>query len=194
MGDFNVNLTEFYHSIQKHNQGKWQYSLVRHLHQQRYLDLPRLFHSDPEHSPHTFQLPQNNARTRIDTIFISHNFPFTPLYSHTKQSFLYLSDHLIVAAYFQRFKSKADKRAIRNNNKRQSYQVHKMDPEDWHTFEETSDKYYRCHHYKQYERLTANRKNLNVIWTKIKELLVHTANKTVPKRHVSPDQPMPTPK
>ena len=69
-----------------------------------------------------------------------------------------------------------------------------MDPEDWHTFEETSDKYYRCHHYKQYERLTANRKNLNVIWTKIKELLAHIANKTVPKRHVSPDQPMPTPK
>ena len=34
MGDFNVNLTEFYRSIQKHNQGRWQYSLVRHLHQQ----------------------------------------------------------------------------------------------------------------------------------------------------------------
>ncbi len=153
-----------------------------------------MFHNEPDHPPHTFQSPQNNARTRIDTIFVSSNFPFTSLYSYTKQFFLYLSDHLIVAAYFQNFESKADKRAIRNYNKWQSYQVNKIDPEDWHTFEEMSDRYYRCHNYKQYEWLNANCKNLNIIWTKIKELLVYTANKTVPKRHVSPDQTILKPK
>ena len=69
-----------------------------------------------------------------------------------------------------------------------------MDSEDWRTFEETSDRYYRCHNYKKYEHLNANRKNLNIIWTKLKELLVYTANKTVSKRHVSPDQIIPKPK
>jgi len=188
MGDFNANLTEFYRSIGKHNQGRWHFNLLQHLHQQRYVDLPKTFHNEPDDPPHTFQSPQNNAKTRIDSIFISPNFSFTPLYSHTKQSFLYLSDHRIVAAYFQNFESKADKRAIRNNLKRQCYQINKMDPEDWHTFEETSDRYYRCHNFKQYEQLTATRKHLNTIWTKIKELLVYTANKTVPRRRVSPDQ------
>ena len=66
-----------------------------------------------------------------------------------------------------------------------------MDVEDWQTFENTSDQYYRCHKYKQYECLNANRKNLNIIWTKIKELLVYTANKTVSKHHVSPNHIIP---
>jgi len=74
------------------------------------------------------------------------------------------------------------------------YQVNKMDIEDWQTFEDTSDRYYRCHNYSQYESLKANRKNLNIIWTKLKELLVHTANKTVPKHNVSPNQIIPKPK
>ncbi len=194
MGDFNANLTDFYNSTSRHNQGKWQYTLLRHLHQQRYQDLPKLFHNDSDHIPHTFQSPQNQAKTRIDSIFILPNFPFTPLYSHTKQSFLYLSDHLIVAAYFQNFESKADICTNRIKNKRLMYQVNKMDIEDWQTFEDTSDRYYRCHNYSQYESLKANRKNLNIIWTKLKELLVHTANKTVPKHNVSPNQIIPKPK
>jgi len=106
IGDFNANLDRFYHSVSKHNKGSWQYTLFYYLQQQRFLDLQLMFSANYTHPGPTFTSPQNGTTTRIDAIFVSPNFPFTPLYCHTRKSFLYLSDHLIVAAYFQLVESK----------------------------------------------------------------------------------------
>ncbi len=106
MGDFNANLDKFYVSVSKHNKGSWKYTLLHYLQQHRFSDLQQVYSEDPNHPGHTFESPQNDAKTRIDAIFTSPSFPFTPLYCHTRKTFLYLSDHLIVAAYFQPVESK----------------------------------------------------------------------------------------
>ncbi len=108
-------------------------------------------------------MPQNQAETRIDTIFISPNFPFTPLYSHTKKSFLYLSDYLIVAAYFQQIEPKVEQHDKRHKSRRRIFNLTQMEPSDWDAFANASDKYFRCYNYIQYERLLANRQNLNIM-------------------------------
>jgi len=109
MGDFNANLDRFYTSVSKHNKGSWQYTLLHYLQQHRFSDLQQIFSHDPDQPGHTFVSPQNGAVSRIDAIFTSPNFPFLPLYCHTRKSFLYLSDHFIVAAYFQPIESTKEK-------------------------------------------------------------------------------------
>ena len=101
MGDFNANLDHFHLSVSKHNKGCWQYSLFHYLQQNRYTDLQLIFGSDQTSPGFTFTSPQNDAITCIDAIFTSPSFSFAPLYCHTRKSFWYLSDHLIVTAYFQ---------------------------------------------------------------------------------------------
>jgi len=180
MGDFNANLERFYNSVSKNNKGCWQYTLLHYLQQHRFSDLQQLFSHDPDQPEHTFVSPQNGAVSRIDAIFTSLKFPFLSLYCHTCKSFLYLSDHLIIAAYFQPIESAKEKHEKRLRTRSKIYNVHKMKADDWQQFSTYSDKYYHDHNYQKYERLHANRHNLNVLWTKIKELLVTTANKTVP--------------
>ncbi len=109
MGDFNANLDKFYYSVSKHNTGSWQYSVFHYLQQHRFTDLQLAFSTDQTHPGATFQSSQNGAKTRIDAIFTFPDFPFEPLYCHTRKSFLYLSDHLIVAAYFQPIETQKEK-------------------------------------------------------------------------------------
>ncbi len=127
----------------------------------------------------TFTSSQNGVITRIDAIFASPNFPFTPLYCHTRKSFLYLSDHLIVAAYFQPVESAKERHDRRLCTKRKVYNVSLIETADWQVFADYSEKYYKEHNYKKYEVLSATRQHINLLWTKIKELLITTANKTV---------------
>ncbi len=194
MGDFNANLERFYSSTRKHNKGAWQYTLLHYLQQHRFSDLQQIFSEEPSQPGHTFVSPQNGAVTRIDAIFTSPNFPFTPLFCHTRKSFLYLSDHLILATYFQPVESKKEKYERRLRMRSKVYQVHKMEQKDWQAFSKYSDQYYHDHNYKKYDRLTANRHNLNILWTKIKEVLITTANKTVPSSFKSSDDHIPKPK
>ncbi len=109
MDDFNANLEYFYTSVSKHNKGCWQYTLLHYLQQNRFSDLHQLFSKDPAQLGHTFESPQNGTISRIDAIFTLPNFSFTPLFCHTRKSFLYLSDHLIIAAYFQPIESKKER-------------------------------------------------------------------------------------
>ena len=69
-----------------------------------------------------------------------------------------------------------------------------METDDWQKFSEYSDKYYHDHNYQIYERLPANRPNLNLLWTKLKELLITTANKTVPCSYRSAEDRLLKPK
>src|SRR6266498_1765713 len=194
MGDFNANLDRFYTSVSKHNKGSWQYTLLHYLQQHRFSDLQQIFSHDPDQPGHTFVSPQNGAVSRIDAIFTSPNFPFLPLYCHTRKSFLYLSDHIIVAAYFQPIESSKEKHEKRLRTRSKIYNVHKMEADDWQKFSEYSDKYYHDHNYQIYERLPANRPNLNLLWTKLKELLITTANKTVPCSYRSAEDRLLKPK
>ena len=180
MGDFNANLEQFYHSISKYNKGRWQYTLFHYLQQHRFTDLQLMFSEDQTNPGPTFTSPQNGVTTRIDAIFTSPNFPFTPLYCHTRKSFLYLTDHFIVAAYFQPIKSKKAHHDRRLRTKRKVYNINSMEEVDWQAFTNYSEKYYKEYNYKKYEVLTSNKKTLNVLWTKLKELLITTVNKTVP--------------
>ena len=66
-----------------------------------------------------------------------------------------------------------------------------MDETDWLEFDKYSEKYYKEHNFKQYESLSPNRHHLNLLWTKIKELLITTANKTVSCSYRSPDDSLP---
>ncbi len=147
-----------------------------------------------KHPGATFQSSQNGAKTHIDAIFTSPDFPFVPLYCHTRKSFLYLSDHLIVAAYFQPVETQKEKLDRRLSIKRKVYNVNKMDDSDWQAFANYSDKYYKDHNYKQHKALPTNRRNTNLLWTKIKEILITTANKTVPISYRSADDPILKPK
>jgi len=122
-----------------------------------------MFSEDQAHPEPTFTSPQNGATTRIDAIFTSPNFPFTPLYYHTRKSFLYLTDHYIVAAYFQLIELARDSRERRLRNKRKVYNVSSMDESDWRAFAEYSKKYYKEHNYKRYETLSNNKHHLNVL-------------------------------
>src|SRR6266540_4170262 len=69
-----------------------------------------------------------------------------------------------------------------------------MDKESWLDFTDYSNKYFKEHNLHQYESLTANRHNLNKLWTVIKEALIITANKTMPYSYRSPDDDLPKPK
>src|SRR6266511_2846 len=100
MGDFNANLDHFYQSVSKNNKGNWHYTLYHYLQHYRFTDLQLIFCADQTNPGHTFTSSQNGAKTRIDIIFTFSEFPFTSLYCHTRKSFLYLTDHLIVAVYF----------------------------------------------------------------------------------------------
>ena len=142
----------------------------------------------------TFKSPQNGTTTHIDTIFTLPNFPFTPLYCHTRKSFLYLSDHFIVIAYFQHIESKKECHDRRLSTKRKVYNVSSMDDTDWKAFADYFDKYYKKHNYYRYKALHLNKTNLNVLWTKIKELLITTANHTVPCVYRSSEDSLPKPK
>ncbi len=109
MDDFNANLDKFYNSISKHNKGSWNFSVFHYLQQHRFTDLQLMFCADQSQPDPTFKSPQNGATTHIDAIFTSLDFPFAPLYCHTCKSFLYLTNHLIVAAYFQPIESKKER-------------------------------------------------------------------------------------
>ncbi len=151
MGDFNANLERFYNSVSKHNKGSWQYILLHYLQQNRYSDLQQLFSKEPDQPGHTFISSQNSAASRIDVIFTLPNFPFTPLYCHTRKSFLYLSDHLIIASYFQPIESTKEKHKRRLRTCSKVYNIQKMKNDDWLNFSTYSDKYYHDHNYKKYE-------------------------------------------
>ncbi len=69
-----------------------------------------------------------------------------------------------------------------------------MEDADWQAFADYSDKYYKEYNYKKYDALTSNKKNLNVLWTKIKELLITTANHTVSCIYRSSEDSLPKPK
>jgi len=187
MGDFNANLDKFYQSVAKHNKGSWQFTLFHYLQQRRFKDLQLMFSVNQSQPGLTFTSPQNGATTRIDVIFASPNFPFIPLYCHTRKSFLYLSDHLIVAAYFQPVESAKERHDRRLCTKCKVYNVSQIDAADWQAFADYSEKYYKEHNYKSYESLSANRPHLNLLWTKVKELLITTANKTVLCSYRLPD-------
>jgi len=194
MGDFNANLDHFHLSVSKHNKGCWQYSLFHYLQQNRYTDLQLIFGSDQTSPGFTFTSPQNDAITCIDAIFTSPSFSFAPLYCHTRKSFLYLSDHLILATYFQLIESKQAWHERRLRTKRKVYNVSSIEESDWTAFAEYSEKYFRNHNYKKYDTLSANKQSINILWTKIKELLITTANKTIPCIYRSPDDLIPKPK
>ncbi len=78
--------------------------------------------------------------------------------------------------------------------KRKVYNVSQMEAADWQVFAEYSEKYYKEHNYKRYEDLSASWSHINLLWTKIKELLITTANKTVPCSYRSHDDANPKPK
>ena len=151
IGDFNANLEHFYGSTSKHNKGAWKYTLLHYLQQNRFSDLQQLFSHDPTQPGHSYESPQNGALTRIDAIFTSPNFPFTSLFCHTRKSFLYLSDHLIVAAYFQHIEPKKERYERRLRTRSKVYNVQKMETEDWLNFSKYSDQYYHDHNYSQYK-------------------------------------------
>src|SRR6266540_235960 len=69
-----------------------------------------------------------------------------------------------------------------------------MEDSDWQAFANYSDNYYKNYNYKRFESLPANRHNLNILWTKLKELLITTANKTVPCSYRSAEDHQPKPK
>jgi len=69
-----------------------------------------------------------------------------------------------------------------------------MDEADWSAFTEYSNKYFKEHNLKKLESLKANCRNLNVLWTKIKNALITTANKTVPFSYRSADDALSKPK
>ncbi len=158
------------------------------------MDLLQVFSVDQTNPGHTFESPQNKAKTRIDAIFTSPGFPFSPLYCHTQKLFLYLSDHLIVAAYFQPVESKKVCHERRIRMRRKVFNLNKMDEDDWSAFTKYSNKYFKQHNLKKLESLKTNRHNLNVLWTKIKEALITTANKTVPYSYQPSDDDLSKPK
>ena len=136
---------------------------MHYLQQNRFSDLQQLFSNDPTQPDHSYESPQNGALTRIDAIFTSSNFPFTPLFCHTRKSFLYLSDHLIIAAYFQHIELKKERHERRLRTRSKVYNIQKIELEDWQTFSKYSDQYYHDYNYRQYERLPANQHNLNIL-------------------------------
>src|SRR6266540_4721288 len=69
--------------------------------------------------------------------------------------------------------------------------MNKMDDADWSAFTKYSNKYFKEHNLKKLESLKANRHNLNILWTKIKEALITTANKTVSYSYHSADDVLP---
>src|SRR6266498_1971523 len=122
-----------------------------------------MFCADQMQSDPTFKSPQNGTTTHIDAIFTFPNFPFAPLYCHTQKSFLYLTDHLIVAAYFQPVESKKERHEQCLRTKRKVYNVSQMELSDWHVFTNYSEQYYKNHNFKRLEFLSANRYNLNIL-------------------------------
>jgi len=69
-----------------------------------------------------------------------------------------------------------------------------MEPSDWQAFADYFEKYYKDHNYKRYEFLSVNKHNINILWSKIKELLTTTANKSVLCIYRSSDDSLPKPK
>ncbi len=168
--------------------------MLHYLQQHHFSDLLQVYSVDPSHPGHTYESSQNQAKTRIDAIFTSPNFPFSPLYCHTHKLFLYLSDHLIVAAYFQPIDSKKDLHERQLQMRRKVFNVNKIDEADWSAFTEYSDKYVKEHNLTKLESLPANRHNLNKLWIKIKEAFIITANKTVPSSYRLSSDDLPKPK
>ena len=153
-----------------------------------------MFSADPNYPRHTFESRQNGATIRIDAIFTSPDFSFFPLYCHTRKSFLYLSDHLIIAAYFQPVDLKKEKHEHHLRTRRKVFNINKMDNDTWQNFTDYSNKYVKEHNLHKYESLKANRHNLNVLWMKIKDALIITANKTIPYSFRSAEDDLPKPK
>ncbi len=122
-----------------------------------------MFSADQNQLGHTFKSPQNDAETRIDAIFTSLGFPFSPLYCYTRKSFLYLSDHLIIVAYFQPVESKQECYERRLRTRRKVFNVNRIDEANWIAFTEYSNKYFKEHNLHKYESLKANCPNLNVL-------------------------------
>ena len=78
--------------------------------------------------------------------------------------------------------------------KRKVYNVSQMEESDWLAFSTYSAKYYKDHNFKRYESLSANRQTLILLQTKLKEIFITTANKTVPYSYHSSDDTIPKPK
>jgi len=69
-----------------------------------------------------------------------------------------------------------------------------MDEDNWTNFTKYSNKYYKEQSLHKYESLKANWHNLNILWMKVKDALLTTANKTVPYSFRSAEDPLPKPK
>jgi len=100
----------------------------------------------------------------------------------------------MVTAYFQPIENNKERHEKRLKTRRKIYNLNKMEDSDWQAFAQYSSKYYKDHNYKRYESLSDSRLNLNLLWTKLKEILITTANKTVPISYRSSDEIIPKPK
>ncbi len=185
MGDFNVNLDNFHTATISSSPLSWKYALINHLHKLHFTDLQETFSTLTSALTYTFTSPQHHTTSRLDAIFISLTFLTFPLYCHTYQSFLYLSDHRIVVAYFQKLESTKEKYEKRLCLKWRTYNLFKMDFSDWTVFANYTKKYYKEHSFHKLTHLKSNHPNLNKLWSHIKTLLVTAEKKTVPTKSVS---------
>ncbi|SRR6266542_1005725 len=186
MGDFNVNLDHFHTTTTSSSPLSWKYALINHLHKLHFTDLQETFSTPTSAPTYTFTSPQHHITSRLDAIFISLTFLTSPFYCHTHQSFLYLSDHHIVVAYFQKLESTKEKYEKRLRLKRCTYNLFKMDSSDWIAFANYIKKYYKEHSFHKLTHLKSNYPNLNKLWSHIKTLLVIAEKKTVLTKSVSP--------
>ncbi|SRR6266498_1119744 len=69
-----------------------------------------------------------------------------------------------------------------------------MDIADWLTFTEYSNKYFKEHNLNKLESLKVNSRNLNIMWSHVKEALITTANKMVSYSYRPATDALPKPK
>src|SRR6266498_5252721 len=142
MGDFNLNYDKFHQLQHSAGQSRWQYSIMEFLQSQTMIDVIDATNDLSLNPLHTFTSVVNNASSRIDYIWVSHDIITEVISSHTFSMDFINTDHAIIRATFkmdQLFGRSSQASLKQHGMKRQIFLYDKMNRILWEDFANTLD-------------------------------------------------------
>ena len=179
LGDFNVDLKNYYSRVNSAHRLLKKFNLVKSLISRRFKDASSVFHSAPLDT-----WIRGVNRSRLDYIWVLRDLLPELLYSDTFSSHIYETDHKWVRAYFLGngiFSRPSVSLMRRHQSTVSRIDYSKVTPEIWATFAEATDKFVINHPTLCAQSHLASVKKLNGVWNQIRQGIQLAADSCLPK-------------
>ncbi|CAJ0826013.1 9747_t:CDS:2 [Entrophospora sp. SA101] len=184
IGDFNADPDKLELDRMNNKKIDRKYHLIKFLQNKNYIDIHTNIEDDK-----CYTWKNNNSTSRIDLIWMPNNMLDEVFFCETWKSPLYSSDHRMVITYLHKnniiFNTK-EANIKRKQMRRQVFSFDNMKEEDWLKYAETSDSLWKDSQMNKFKfPENPGHHDLNRMWDAVRNTLIKTAEKTIPKRWVS---------